>query len=356
MKELHYIMNKDTPVIEIETARILNESMMPISLRVKTLDTNTVTKWIIQRALQTSRKNADKIYKAAGFKQTNQEVELMYLTHSLSINDNYWIANEKELGNLRYENISLFRNSLNKAMYMVALRGDDGFTLTDNKLSAEYTGQGTFPKCFIRETDGIYLYKSGNRQDIANEIYACYIAEILGAKTVHYDYSKIEGIECTKSKIWTNESINWETAFILSEFMNDYKYTPQQYAEQYLTKEYTEMIILDAIILNDDRHMKNWSFEIEADTNKIIGLAPNYDYNNAFRATSKTMSNLLFNNNKKMNVLNAGREAYRRYGTTLRLKELVSVLNNTNLPINKEAIKNRVLYITGQKDTPTDCY
>lgn len=353
---MHYIMNKNTPVIEIETARILNMAKSPYALKLKNLTHNKINKWITHRALPLSRKNSDKIYKVLKLSRDNQEIDLMYLTHSLSINDNYWIVDESELGKIQYEEISLFRNSLNRAMYLVALRGDDGFTISNKEISAEYTGQGTFPKCFIRETDGVYLYKSGTPIEIRNEIYAGYIAELLGAKTVHYDYAKIENIECTKSKIYTNENINWETAFIISEFMNDYGHTPQSFAETQLTKEYSNMVILDAIILNDDRHMKNWAFETNADTNQIMGLAPNFDYNNAFRATSKTMSNLMFNGYKNINILQAGREAYRKYGTTLRLEYLINIIDKLNLQINKTALKNRILYIIGQKDTQNDCY
>lgn len=353
---MHYIMNKDTPVIEIETAKILNTDMSPYALKLMSLDVNKIYKWLVHRALPLNRKNSEKIYKAMRLSRDNQEIELMYLTHSLSINDNYWVASTKEINKIDYNSISLFKNSFNKAMYLVALRGDEGFTISEKDISAEYTGQGTFPKCFIRESDGVYLYKSGNIDAIRNEIYAGYIAEILGAKTVHYEYSNLEGINCTKSKIYTNEKINWESAFIISEFLNQYKMTPQQFAETHMKEDYTSMIILDAIILNDDRHMKNWSIEIEADTNKIIGLAPNYDYNNAFKATSKTMSNLKFNGYRTINILQAARQAYYENGTTLRLSYLYQVLNSLNIPINKESMKNRIDYIVGKRDTQRDCY
>lgn len=355
---MHYIMNKNTPVIEVETARILNINKCPYALRIKNLTSNKIRKWIYHRALPLSRKNSEKIYKTVGLSRDNQEIELMYITHSLSINDNYWIASDKELGQLDYNNITLFRNSFNKAMYLVALRGDDGFTITDRGISAEYTGQGTFPKCFVREQNGIYLYKSGSTLEIKNEIYAGFIAELIGAKTVHYDYDTLANIQCTKSKIYTNEQINWESAFILCEFMNDvYKLTPQQYSENNLTQDYTNMIILDAIILNDDRHMKNWSFEFNADNETLNGLAPNYDYNNAFRADSKTLSNLIFDyNGKKVNILKAAQLAYKRHGTNLKLEYLHTIIDSLDIDINKQALKNRIEYIVGFKDNQRGCY
>lgn len=354
---MHYIMNKNIPVIEIETATVLNMKMAPLALRLDNINKSIIIKWIVHRALPLSRRNAEKIYKTLKLSRDNQEIDLMYVTHSLSVNDNYWIASSEEIGKIKYENISLFNNSLNEAMYMIALKGEDAFTITDTCISAEYTGQGTFPKCFVRERDGIYLYKSGTLEEIKNEIYACYIAEIIGAKTVHYDYAVLNDVKCTKSKIYTNENINWETAFILCDLMNTGKTTPQSYAEFYFKEDYTNMVILDAVILNDDRHMKNWAFQVDANSNELVGLAPNYDFNNAFRADWRTMSSLMFGyNGNKVNILKAARVAYQKYGSTLNLKYLHDNISNINIDINKKALKNRIEYIVGIRDTQRDCY
>ena len=162
---MHYIMSKDTPVVEIETGRLNSNALknVPYSLQLgRRLTIDDTNNWLKDRALPLSRKNADKIYKALGLPRDNMETNLMYITHSLSINDNYWVASEDEVGVLKYKDISIFKNSFNKAMYLIALRGDDGYTITNKEISAEYTGQGTFPKCFVREKDGIYMYKNSS--------------------------------------------------------------------------------------------------------------------------------------------------------------------------------------------------
>lgn len=354
---MHYIMNKDVPVIEIESAKILNAEKIPLSLNLGTLNYNKIHKWLIHRALPLSRKNADKIYMTLGLPRDNTEFELMCITHALSINDNYWIADESELGKLKYKDINLFTNSLNKSLYLVALIGDNNFTITDKNISAEYTGQGTYPKCFIREQDGIYLYKNGPTQEIINEIYAGFVAQLVGFKSVNYEYSKLNNIDCTKSKIVTGLNENWESAFILSEYMqlkNDL--IPQEFAILNYSIEYSNMIIFDALILNDDRHMKNWSFSINADTNYICGISHSYDYNKAFQADIKSYSRLIFDGNKKLNLLSAARKAYKEIGTSLKLDYLYHVIEDLNIKINKTALKNRILYITGKKNNQNDCY
>jgi hypothetical protein len=352
-------MNKDIPCLEIETGRYIRYERCPISLmldpRSVGIKYSKVYKWIQQRAVPLSRKNADAIYMAMQLPRDNSETELMYLTHSLSINDNFWIADEKEISNISYYNISLFRNSFAEAMYLVALKGNK-FTISDSRLSPEFTGQGSYPKCFIRGTDGIYIVKNQSIQETMNEILACYIAELLGIKTAHYDYIKFSGLDCTKSKILTNEQLNWESAFSVSEALALRGQTPQEYMMKHYTVDFCNMIIFDALVLNADRHMKNWSFEIDAESNVIRGLSPSYDYNKAFEADSKTTSTLIFDNNRRLNILEAGRYTYNNYGCSIDLCGLYDTVDGLNVKMDKQAFKNRIAYILGRKDSQIDCY
>lgn len=299
---MHYIMNKNTPVIEIETSRVLNKYKSPLALQIDDINYTKIYKWLVHRALPLGRKNADKIYMTLGLSRDNQEFEMMCITHALSINDNYWVANENELGKIKYEDINLFTNSLNKSLYLVALRGANTFTITDKNISAEYTGQGTYPKCFVRENNEIYLYKNGPIGEITNEIYA-------GFKSATYEYKKLDNIDCTKSKILTGLNENWENAFIISEYTYSiHGMIPQEFALLKYSIEYSNMIIFDALVLNDDRHMKNWAFSINANTNTIDGISYSYDYNKAFQANSKSYSNLIFDGSRKLNLLSAAKK------------------------------------------------
>ena len=352
-------MNKNIPVICIETAQFINYNYSPLALQIDGINYSKIYKWISHRALPLSRKNADKIYiyMTLRLPRDNSELELMYLTHSLSINDNYWIADETEIGKVRYEDINLFTNSFNEAMYLVALKGTSPFTISEKCISAEYTGQGTYPKCFVRENNSIFLYKNSPRHEIVNEIYAGYLASMLGLNTVTYEYKVLSGLECTKSLIETGLNNNWESAFILSEYFSLSGTTPQEYAIQMYTIDYSNIIIFDGVILNDGRHMKNWAFNIDVNSNSIIGLTKSYDYNKAFQADSKSYSSLIFDGNRRLNILSAAREAYRMFGTSLNLEYLYNIIDRLELQgINKQALKNRIIYIVGKKTNQDNCY
>lgn len=359
---MHYLMSKDIVVLEIETQKIYNSKYLPMGLQGLNIDNNIIKNWIIDRALPITRKNADKIYQAMTLPRENSEIALMFLTHSLSINDNYWIADSNEIGKIKYNDISIFNNSFNKAMYLLALKGEkkDTFTITDKNISPEYTGQGNYPKCFVRESDGIYIYKNSSNKKMRNEIISGIIASNLGLKTAIYKMSQIDNISCTKSKIISDEKVNWETAASLIEHFNYTKEdgckSPQDYVIRHMRLDISNMAIFDAIVLNDDRHMKNWSFEFNANTNELLGLAPSFDYNGTFEALPGTQSLLIFDEEKRIGLLKAARIAYRDIGTTLNFNNLLNLLDSYDLGINRQAMKNRILYITGQKSNQRDCY
>lgn len=350
-------MNKDTAVLEIETGKYIDYYKCPIGLMLQENEDihASVFRWIMNRAAHFDRRNIKAIYNTVGLRGPGQESELMYLTHSLSINDNFWIADEKEVGQLQYSDISLFRNNFASEVYRAALLNED---VTNDKLevSPEYTGQGSYRKCFIKENNEIYIIKSQDATEIMNEILACYIAELMGIKTVHYDHIKFSGLDCTKSKILTNEQLNWESAFSVSGALTLRGQTPQEYMMQHYAVDFCNMIIFDALVLNADRHMKNWSFEIDAESNVIRGLSPSYDYNKAFEADSKTTSTLIFDNNKRLNILEAGRYTYNNYSCSIDLCGLYDIVDGLNVKMNKQAFKNRIAYIIGRKDSQRDCY
>lgn len=59
-------------------------------------------------------------------------------------------------------------------------------------------------------------------------------------------------------------------------------------------------------------------------------------------------------NGNKVNILKAARVAYQKYGSTLNLKYLHDNISNINIDINKKALKNRIEYIVGIRDTQRD--
>lgn len=349
----YFLMNKDIVTMSLDDCTVFNKQWLPNALNTNYIFINKVNNWLNHRALSLNRENAEKLYQAVGLPRDKSGLELFKLTHGLSINDNFWVASESEIGKIKYKDINLYTNSLNNAMYLVALKGEN-YSLTGNSLSAEFTGQGMFPKCFVREQDGIYIYKSGENLDIIREVYAAFIAKLLGLRTVDYQYTVKFDRNCTRSKIMTNLDFSWESALSLIDFGIEGFKSIQNFALDRFKHDLSNMAIFDGIVLNMDRHMKNWSFLVDNSTNKIVGLAPSYDYNKCFEVDQSKQSMLL--PWLHTNILNAARYCYCNLGTTLKIDYLYNVLNSLDLKINKASMLRRIEYITGLRQSAKGCY
>ena len=110
------------------------------------------------------------------------------------------------------------------------------------------------------------------------------MAAFLLARRLHYPTAIYEVVNETtiRSRDFTNgASVNFEPAFSL-EFSSDdvienygrlLKMSPE------LAYQYAQIVTLDTLIANADRHNGNWGFLRDISTGEIISMAPNYDNN-----------------------------------------------------------------------------
>ena len=81
------------------------------------------------------------------------------VTHALSLNDTFWV---KEADNdLCWDIVSLYQNEFD---HLVSEAAFDGvISETDlSSTSPEFGTDGYYAKCWVRDVDGIWLYKSGS--------------------------------------------------------------------------------------------------------------------------------------------------------------------------------------------------
>lgn len=353
---VYYLMHKDTLVLRLNDGRIANHQFVPYPLKPKSetgfVNTNMLNKWVRKRAIPLSRKNANKIYMAMGMPRENFERELMLITHALSINDNYWIASEQEVGQLHWKDINLYNNKLSNSLCQLVFTGSGPATITDNTLSAEFTGQGTFAKCFTRGSNGrLSIYKQGTNKEIAAEVLASYIGRVLGIPCIEYKYEPLYGIDASVSEIYTNEAISWESAFWFTTYTESISgLNIYDFASKHMTYMYYTMILLDGLVLNEDRHLQNWSIQLSGEDNSIQGMAPLYDFNKAFSGDSKTMSQFI----PGKNILSAARDAEDILKLDL-ITSLVPIVDN--LPKSwQEPFYNRIEYISRKRQNQSYCY
>ena len=116
------------------------------------------------------------------------------------------------------------------------------------------------------------LYKSGS-EGAANagfepysEFYAAQLAEAMGLEHVEYGLARFRGRLCSTCPLFTSEK---------------YGYIP---AGRLFSKEtalqdprFSDVFLFDALILNTDRHLGNFGYLVDNDTNRIVGSAPIFD-------------------------------------------------------------------------------
>lgn len=291
-----YIMLKDIPVLEIEDYRckILNYGLLPISLRYPDVNYDDVMHgWTENRTMNVGRTNAKKLLAGFRLSQSNPYM-IARLFHFASLSDCYWMKEADE--KISWKDVSLFTNSLEKAVSASALLGiSTSFsTITEKLHTPELTVQGMSAKAWIREDDGLYLYKIGKKELAASKILAALdIPHVIYEKadekklTELADPARINKIqesneEIVKCRIISSEGTSilpWEDFQMYCAYhdMDEFSYVKEHDGEAYYS-----MQVADYILGNEDRHGANFGFFMDNETGTLLHLYPLMDHDHAF--------------------------------------------------------------------------
>lgn len=285
------LMCKDNAVVEFipdgDYLHIVNKSLLPMALQALPTLTNTaVNRWLDKRALPISRENAKRLCNLLKVPQ-DEKRDLVFLVKALSLNDCYWLKINSED---TWETVNLFTNRFSDTIAHVALTGESRrITIQDKAPTPEATTHGLFAKCWKREND-LYLYKRGGGGfEVQAEYIASLIANVLNIPHVEYQLIKINGVKCTKCKNICNENIGIISASemapawgMVSGSLSDWLHIKaiNDNVELFLT-----MLIFDGLIGNVDRHLGNWGFCFDTNTNMLLSLHPLMDHNLAINVS-----------------------------------------------------------------------
>lgn len=209
----------------------------------------------------------------------------LQVSHALGLNDTLWV--KPEASTLRWADVSLYTNPFDDVAARTAFETElHGLQLSST--SPEFTADGSYPKCWRREADGILLYKTGSARssNAGLEPYSEFMAaRIAGAmrdvRAVEYGLSKFKGRLCSTCRSFADESTGFVPAARLF---------PQNTSHNMANaldlcrglgfgREFCDMVVLDAATFNQDRHLGNFGFLIDNDTFEIKAFAPLFDFN-----------------------------------------------------------------------------
>lgn len=246
--------------------------------------------WWSHRSIPISRSGIGKALETMGIGTTS---ELLTKCMGLSLSDSYWVRPESS--DLAWENVNFFDNDFSDDVGNI-LFGEKSASDTINMMSPDGSSDGWLKKKW-KITDGErVLVKGGSNffQEPFNEVIASRIADRLGLNHVTYSIG-FEGKNqspvciCKDFADGSTELISASAVNrVLPTVRNESKYEHFVRCCEFLkipniTKSLDEMLTLDFIIANQDRHMGNFGVLRNSDTLEYIGFAPIFDCGTSLR-------------------------------------------------------------------------
>lgn len=270
-----YLLSGNTPVAQIQSGRIipLDSSRMPLYLAAG----GNFEDWLVSRAIDRHRPNS-RILKKVLRLTDSSDVAAVLRAHAATITDNYWVRMDGE-DSLSYEKVQFSEDTFAE----IALTGSfSSYSKTYDKdqLSAgspELTNIGSYEKCWRIKNGVWWLYKSGSPLERFSELFIARLGRELGFPMAEY----LPDGNFVKTSDFTKGIYNFEPAAALVGDEEDYalNYDCMTKLQPSLGSQYLDILYMDALCFNMDRHTQNYGILRDRSTGSIIGMAPNFDNN-----------------------------------------------------------------------------
>lgn len=270
------------PQITILWVNEAEKHLLPLDL---SLTGDSIAKWLKSRTIPKNRAYVHNFLSKCNL-NLNRPMNIIKVSKGLSLNDCYWVVEEGFSGT--FEKYNLYDNRFSRVLALIAFTGYGSSVRSSLASCPEFTTNGMLPKCWRRVNGEIKLYKGGTSgaSNTGNEpyceYYAAQIAKELGISAIDYGLSKWKGALCSTCVLFTSK----EYAFLpvgkvvtsggMEAVASYYEKMGAAYA-----KALADMLVLDAIICNTDRHFGNFGFLVDNRTNEIVAPAPLFDHGNS---------------------------------------------------------------------------
>ena len=251
--------------------------------------TKTVNDWFRGRGIPSWRKDLEKLLDKLG---VSSSVELLNKYYGLSLLDQYWLKDVNS--DVKWEDINFFTNDFEYEAYLDASLDSSSKSIVslDKNIfkSPNNTTDGMLQKGWIIESGKRVLVKgtyTSNKEEPINEYLASQICKRLGFDYCNYE---VEWSDKTKLISKCNDFIN-ENEELISAYdiynsekkpnnISDYEFYIQILEKHNVPNARENMenlFILDYLMLNNDRHLKNFVIIRNVNTLKWEKVAPIFD-------------------------------------------------------------------------------
>ncbi len=293
-----YLMNKNTKVAKIEydtTYDIITKiykmydiNYAPLILKNASVDKSKnlakeLNYWFKGRGIPSWRKDVEVLLEKLQISTTE---ELLNKAFGLSLSDQYWIKQVDD--NIEWKNINFFENDFKYKGFLAA-----SLSISSNERpdlhSPNNTTDGMLQKAWIIEDSNRVLIKgtyTASRQEPINEWLASNICKRLGFDYCDYTIDVLDGKLVSKCNDFVEPDEEIVVAYDI--FNSKKKNNNVSDSEHYIQileahnvpnarQNVENMFILDFLIMNSDRHMKNFGIIRNVDTLQWVRTTPIFD-------------------------------------------------------------------------------
>lgn len=278
-KPEYELMNKDQQIASFTVNDALNyaaimEQFVDLPFWIGDLDL-----FIRNRRAPKHRENIAQLLKMSGCDTLRGFLDI---THALSLVDTCWV---RPFGSkLCWEEVSLYTHEFNEVVAKTAFEGGlHGRELSTT--SPEYGTDGSFAKCWIRENGIIRMLKRGSTgvsnagMEPYSEYYASQLVHAFTEECVDYDLRSVSGSICSVCDIFTSEKFGYLPYASVEPGNSSVKTVLNKAAGYGLEDKFRRMFVIDAVIMNEDRHKNNFGFLVDNDSQEIVDMALLFDHN-----------------------------------------------------------------------------
>ena len=289
---MYYLMNKDNIVATFDK-KPESEFSTGVSFEIVEVcgklpyGFENINTWLDGRKSSKHNKHLEKVMIQMGCYDNEGFIRV---THAATINDTFWVKSDTE--HLSWVQISLYRNQFTDTISRLAFEGVGLYDAVFSSTSPELACEGSFRKCFRKETDtgewgsDIFIYKRGS-EGMSNsglepycEVMASEIARIICPNAVSYQLTYLHDKLASRCNLFTNEMQGYVPfAKLIDVKKLDFEEIFRFFAERGAEQEFREMIVLDSLCFNEDRHAGNFGMIFNNDTMELLGMSPIFDLN-----------------------------------------------------------------------------
>ena len=239
----------------------------------------SLTRWLRHRTIPANRAYAQNFLSKNGLSE-NDFIGILQICKGLSLTDCYWVTYPND--QKTFAEVNLFDNRFSQVLSQIAFTGYGSSPASKFRSSPEFTTNGMLPKAWRRKEGKVLLYKGGT-SGLANtgkepysEFYAAQVADAMGIPHVTYGLSKWKGQLCSTCELFTSKDISFVPASTLIS-TSKISQIIDWFDDHGWKNDLADMLVLDAVIRNTDRHLGNFGFLVDNHTNQLLRPAPIFD-------------------------------------------------------------------------------